>query len=816
MELLQQDAKKQHGLKQSGRSVTAIWAIVFCLWLITMSAAAQQTGLAGIVKDLKTHRQQALQEKVFLHLDRPQYLSGETMWFKLYNVDGTLHRPLHMSKLAYVEVLDAQNQPVLQGKVPLKDGMGKGSFQVPFTLNSGHYTVRAYTNWMKNFEPEFYFEQPVTILNIYKKLDLKPAEEAAALSVQFFPEGGNLVQGLPCKVAFKVIDASTGKGIAATGEVRNRIGNVVATFEPAAFGIGHFTFTPGADEVYTAVVRADSQRVLAQQLPPVYEQGYTLQLQEAGTSALKLIVRSTLGQKEQVYLLGHARQMVAVGAAGFISEGETVFTVSTDSLADGITHFTLFNSKRQPVCERLYFKQPTQKLDIEATVAKNAFSQREEVQVNLLTQSEPGSVVPADLSLAVYRLDESQTVPTTDISSYLLLTSELQGQVENPMYYLTNKDSKAREAVDNLMLTHGWSRFKWEDIQNRTARTISYTPEYDGHLIRGRLSHSVSGAPASGIAAYLGSPSRHVRLYHAVSDSSGVFQFEVKDFLGPREIVLQTDFREDSTYHFEVFNPFSEKYTAYTRPIFDVSESLEHSIALRHKEVEAQQLYFRAYRQLFKPSGIDSIAFYGHPDQQYFLDDYTRFKVMEEVMREYVSGVMVRKRRGRFHFLLVNKPYKTYFKEDPMVLLDGVPVFDIDKIMAFDPLLVKRLDVITATFLHGPVLYDGIVSYATYKGDLGGFPLDPRALMMEYEGLQQEREFYAPAYATAEEKQSRLPDFRNLLYWSPQILTKADGKGRASFFTSDSAGIYLLVVQGITNNGLFGSQTLTFEVKQPL
>ncbi|WP_187264302.1 hypothetical protein [Pontibacter beigongshangensis] len=812
---------QQHVQKlRKGKIISIICAgrlVIFCC-LCTMAFAvrAQTSGFPGILNSLQQHRQQALQEKVFLHLDRPLYVSGETMWFKLYNVDGTLHRPLSMSKVAYVEVLDEQQQPILQGKIALKEGMGQGSFVLPFTLNSGHYTVRAYTNWMKNFGPDFYFEQPVTILNTYKKLDLKPEAEAASYSLQFFPEGGNLVHGLPIKVAFKMADAQTGRGITATGEIRDGAGKVVTTFQPANFGIGHLTFTPDQAETYTAVLKTDSVQVHTQQLPKVYEQGYVLQLQEKGPNELTLRVQSTGQQAEQVHLLGHARQMVSVAATEIISEGEAVFTVSKDSLADGITHFTLFNSKNQPVCERLYFKRPTQKLAIETTVAKGTYSQREQVDLNLLTQTQQGAAVPANLSLAVYRLDESQAAPATDISAYLWLTSELKGHIENPAYYLSHTDASATEALDNLLLTHGWSRFKWEEIQHSQPATYAHVPEYNGHLIRGKLTHAVSGAPAPGITAFLASPSRHIRFYNAVSGPTGEFQLEVKDFLGPREIVLQTDFSKDSTFHFEVFNPFSEKHAARTLPVFDVPEEWHHTIALRHRDAEAQQLYFRQFRQRFAPAGVDSIAMYGVPDQQYLLDDYTRFKVMEEVMREYVSGVMVRKRRGRFHFLLVNKPYKTYFKNDPMVLLDGVPVFDIDKIMAFDPLKIKRLDVTTATFLHGPFLYDGLVSYATYQGDLAGFPLDQHALLLEYEGLQQEREFYAPAYATEEQQQSRLPDFRNLLHWSPEIVTKADGKSKVSFFTSDSAGRYLVVVQGISRNGLFGSKALTFEVKQPL
>jgi hypothetical protein len=87
------------------------------------------------------------------------------MWFKLYDVDASFHLPLDISKVAYIEVLNTQQVPVLQTKIELQKGAGNGFLQLPANLPSGNYSFRAYTNWMKNFDADFYFEKPVTILN---------------------------------------------------------------------------------------------------------------------------------------------------------------------------------------------------------------------------------------------------------------------------------------------------------------------------------------------------------------------------------------------------------------------------------------------------------------------------------------------------------------------------------------------------------------------------------------------------------------------------------------------------------------------------
>ncbi len=128
---------------------------------------------------------------------------------------------------------------------------------------------------------------------------------------------------------------------------------------------------------------------------------------------------------------------------------------------------------------------------------------------------------------------------------------------------------------------------------------------------------------------------------------------------------------------------------------------------------------------------------------------------MEEVMREYVTEVHVRNRQNTFHYEVYNELQKLYFNDDPLVLIDGVPVFNINKIMEIDPLKIKKIDIITTRFFLGAREYEGIVSYSTYDGDLQGYDLSPGSLVVEYDGLQLEREFYSPQYETSEQFSSR-------------------------------------------------------------
>ncbi|MDB5266986.1 MAG: hypothetical protein JWP58_26 [Hymenobacter sp.] len=775
-------------------------------------AQAPLDSLGGITGRLQRYEQRGPQEKLFLHLDRPVYLSGETMWFKVYAVDGTHTRPLALSSVAYVEVLNAAQQPVLQGKVALANATGQGTFVLPAALAAGSYTVRAYTSWMKNFSPESYFHAAVTVLNPAMASGAG-SRDSAAYDARFFPEGGNLVRGLRSRVAFKVTDKA-GRGIAADGKVLNQNGTVVATFKTLRLGLGSFAFTPAAgSDTYTAVVTLGKNRVLNRPLPRPYEQGYVLRLDQSGADQLTLQVEGSSTQPETVFLLGHSRQKTAFATRLQLVGGKASFVVSKAALLDGVSHFTVFTADRQPVCERLYFQPPRHPLALTARPDKPQYTTRDKVSLQV-SAADAQAPVAANVSMAVYRLDSLTTGPAPAIDRYFWLTSELGGRVENPDYYFTATGPEATEATDNLMLTQGWSRWRWEDVL-ATPKPFEFLPEPNGPVIQAQLTQPGTRRPQKGVIAYLSSPSRLVRLRNAQSDAQGMVRFEMNSFVGPREIILQTDPAQDSTAQFTVLNPFSARYAAAAQPAFGLTPRFQADYAKRHLQVQVQNVFAGRYRNRFAPEHVDSLAFFGKPSETYLLDKYTRFKVLEEVLREYVPGVVVRIRKDGFHLMVVDKLNNTILSENPMVLLDGMPVFNINKMMAMNPLKIQRLEVVDGRYFHGPTAYNGIVSFTTYKGDLEEFPLDAHALAQQYDGVQRQREFYAPRYDTPQQQQSRLPDLRNLLYWNPEIMTGTAPRP-LDFYTGDQAGRYLVVLQGLAANGLSGSSSFVLEVKPAL
>ncbi len=290
----------------------------------------------------------------------------------------------------------------------------------------------------------------------------------------------------------------------------------------------------------------------------------------------------------------------------------------------------------------------------------------------------------------------------------------------------------------------------------------------------------------------------------------------MKNFYGPKEVVVQTDQKKDSLYRFELDNPFVAQVAVYPLPALRIPASLADPLRERNLDILVINFYAPQIRNQFFTPVLDTSAFYVKPDDSYQLDDFTRFTTMEDVLREYVIGAFARKRRDGYELMVYDRPHDSRILTEPMVLLDGVPVFDMDQLMALNPLKIKQIDVMTRRYYLGPVRFNGLISLQTYKGNLAGFAVNPRSLIQEYEGLQLHREFYAPRYETSEQVQSRLPDFRNLLYWSPNLQVDAQGKGHLDFFTSDQEGRYKVVVNGLTSEGVAGNQSILIQVKRPL
>ena len=778
------------------RSVNKV-LLLLAMSAIRLSVFAQQQPVIN-TNDIASGKE-PLQEKIFVHTDKDFYVAGEILWFKLYNVDADSLKPLDLSKVAYVEIVNANQKPVLQATVALNNGSGNGSLYLTSALTSGNYIFRAYTNWMKNFGAENYFQKQITVVNTLTQLAKPPVKDSDNYDIGFFPEGGNLVADLESKVGFKVTD-NYGNGVNCSGRIIDENNRTIVSFSTFKFGMGSFYFTPAHGHIYKALVTINGKKI-TKALPAVNDKGYVMHVSGADKDLVSITVKSSASDKP-VYLLAYGNNGIAAALTQPMNDGVAAFTLDKNSLRDGISHLTVFNDDKQPVCERLIFSKP-QPLQLNVIADKETYNTRSEVQLKVNTSD------GVDLSMAVYLLDSLQREDDNNIVNYLWLTSGLKGNIESPQYYFSNTGKDADSALDNLLLTQGWSRFK----SNRTRNTqplFRFAPEREGHIIQGHVTDKTSGLSAANIRVYLSVPGLHFSFATAISNDSGKVFFDIKDFYGSGALIVQTA-REDSMYRVEITDPFSGEMSNWDLPPFIFSEDKMKQLSQHNLGMQVQNAYLLNKLNRFNSPALDTNAFYGNPDAVYYLDNYVRFNTMEEVLREYIAAVNVRLRQGDYSLRVVDQRNHALFENNPLVLVDGVPILDMNKVIAYNPLKIKRADVLTRKYYINSLVADGIVSYSTYNGNLDGFQFDPSTIELSYDGLQLEREFYSPQYVTTDAKESRLPDYRNVLYWASEI--KTNENKQLSFYTSDVKGKYIVVLQGIDVNGKAGYTTTRFDVK---
>ena len=554
-------------------------------------------------------------EKLYLQFDKPYYAIGDTIWFKAWLFNPSYFTASAESNFLYLEIANDSDKVIKQFKFPVQGGIGWGNIGLDDKIfTPGTYTLRAYTNWMRNFGGDSFFYRTFNIsasndtgmlvntwfstsvvnnkdtinarllfsrmnkvplaaeplqlqvINNNKhlyhqkyltgvdgKLDLKfelpgkisnPAIVAKSerlnsttvlpvtlnrpdkIDVQFLPEGGYLVEGLPGHIGFKAI-GEDGKGVNVKGIITDQNQKQVAAFTSFHNGMGSFEFTPQSGEHYMAMVILPGGLRKEFQLPAIKAAGALLQVKNAMESdSLELTVGASADltrSGESFFLIGRARGIVCYAAIVNFREGDFVKRkIAKGLFPTCIVHFTLMTTKYQPLNERLVFIDHRDNLNIKFATDKLFYGTRDSVALKLNVSDKDGMPVRGNFSLAVTddAVVKADTADSENIVASMLLTSDLKGYIEAPGYYLSSKNNASWLALDNLLLTQGWAGYDWQKVLYPPA--INYQPEKE-FSITGHVSNAFNGA-VKGTPVMLLSKSPAI-LMDTITDQNGKFVF---------------------------------------------------------------------------------------------------------------------------------------------------------------------------------------------------------------------------------------------------------------------------------------------------
>jgi hypothetical protein len=336
--------------------------------------------------------------------------------------------------------------------------------------------------------------------------------------------------------------------------------------------------------------------------------------------------------------------------------------------------------------------------------------------------------------------------------------------------------------------------------------------ELEGHIISGFLRLKTTDEPLKNTDLSLSFVGKTARCQFSKTDDKGAFNFVVKES-GLNEIVIQPLSPDISGYYIELNQPFSSIFSKFKPAEFYLDSSRLDQINKVIIGMQVNNIY-EPFRQTRSGESTTVIPdFYGKPESTIIMADYIELTSLKEVVKELLPNVYTLKQNGKHDFMLINKFRGQPFENKPLVLVDGVPVYDFEKVLSINSKEIERAEIINTRYFISVNVFDGIVSFITKKANLSVMEFDNSIFRQAYEGCQIQNSFYSPDYSAAATKDKHIPDFRNTLYWKPDLQTGKDGKGEIEFFSSDESSDYEIVVEGISPDGKTGYNFASFSVK---
>ncbi len=752
-------------------------------------------------KTFEDHVTHSYQEKILIHTDREHYITGETLWMSLYALDAATHKLSGLSKVVNIELVDPKGKPMIQTRMQLEQGRGNGQMFVKAEIPTGNYILRGYTNWMKNNESGYAFEKNIRIVNPSVTHSQPHAPEkiptSPDLNIAFFPEGGQILYGLKSKVVVKATSGQT-----TTGVVYDSHENEITRFTTDIDGYAVFDLTPEANKQYFARV-AHEGKVKKVDIPRPASRGVALRVAQS-EKRVNIICSRTLNAPKEYYLVVHTRGVLQHIVPISMPENQTSHPINKETLPPGITHITLLSADFRPHLERLIYVAPKRESLLRLQTNKEVYASREPIQLelnNLMSDT-------ANLSIAVVPTWESD-IQQTDFARYLFIDSDLQHFAPTARQY-TSREELAQ--LDKILICQSWNRFDWNDIAESNTPSYAHLPEVNAPILSGKIDlQDTSSTRHTLHLSFLGKSS-FMNSYRIEDD--GRFYFEVPfrlandqaHFFMPLENghLAADQISLDSPFDY----PFKNKFTL--QPLSPASRQNFETLATN---IQVSQVY----RDFTHINGIAAAPvsydthFYGEADVLYPLDDYTRFETTKDLFIEYIRAAVVRDNNRKSGFYV---PIDRKLSTPALTLIDGIPILDHQYVLDFDILKVEKIGVVNKRYFMGASNYAGIINFTTYKGDFNGKELPDHIIEKVYHAVQQVRAFYHPDYDVNEKNLRRIPDYRNTLYWNPQVTST--GKSSLRFFTGDQTGSYDIIIHGISQTGTPISLKKTITVKQQL
>ena len=806
-------------------------------------------------------------EKLYVHLDKDNYSSTDTIWFKAYLLEGAYLQPSERSGICYLELINEQSKVLKRMKIPVKYGLGWGNLSLTdLAPSTGNYTLRAYTNWMLNFGEQAVFTTNVFVNNPRDDHPAAAGTQTDRLSIdlQFMPEGGKLIADVRTKVGFKAI-GEDGRGIAVEGKIYNNKAEEVAVFKSAYKGIGVFELVPKKGETYRAKFHLTNGEVKDYPLPLVYDDGTVLNvIHQSGKSEISIAV-SAKGSAKNIrgcFLIGQARGVVCYAVPVTLAKESITEVINKNIFPTGVVRFTLLSSNGEPLNERIIYIDHKDQLNVSVSAGSEKYSFRDSVALNVKVTDKHNAPVQGSFSLSV--TDDQQVMINNTgkvgIATHLFLTSGLKGHVEEPEYY-ADTTTMAYQALDNLLLTQGWTGYDWKDVFNVKPVKYKAEPEF---MITGKVSSVFKGIAAARVNLFGQHP---LILRDTIAGPDGRFTFKSLPVSDTAAYKIQAYNKngkgflvtlEVDEWQPPVFNAlpgnFNRTNLSNDAPLLQkISYTNElNTQSLRFAGKQLQEVNINAKKVVKKSYNLNGP---GEADQVLNERDLQSEgkKALYDLLFQRVAGLktgtyLFPPSSARKYGLMVkgkllkiimdgvdlDQTYHYYQTIDPgdsanegmreryLYMKDNLDHFTAEDITGIEVMHSSRFNAgynqqflsTAETVFSKNGLSTGIggvsgVDYSyieiTTRSGKGPFMKQmPGTYLYKPLAFTLPKQFYRPRYPVKVADRTFL-DIRSTVHWAPNIVTNEKGEATVSFYTADRPSTYSITIQGSDMDGRFGT-----------
>lgn len=635
--------------------------------------------------------------------------------------------------------------------------------------------------------------------------------------IQFFPEGGDLIENINGKVAFKAVQEK-GLGISVKGEISDNSGNIITAFQSQHLGMGTFSLMPEPGKTYKANLTFSNGIKKAVPLPAVKPSG--INLSANNTNATNLLVQISanpqyysVNQNKNYYIVGRSKGIICYAAQAKLNAPLFATSIPRNKFPAGIVQLTLFSASGEPLTERLVFVNHPEALTLSVGTDKKTYGIRQAVKMNVSAKTS-NSPVEGNFSVAVVnesKVPFNEDHETTILSSFLL-SSELKGYIENPNYYFNQKEKKLLD-LDLLMLTQGYRKFSYQEILANKEPVINFLPE-QGMVFTGTLRTS-NGMPVSKGSLKLVVPQNR---FYAETKTNVKGEFKFENVIVPDSSEVSISARSTAAERNMMILldgsafPSIKKNVNSPDEILNIDSILDPYLQNSQKQYRMtsqmlQEVVIRA-TAIAKPSHADYPALSGlspQPDHLIQSDRFVGCNVMLNCLQTSATGLTFAENN-----FFVTRVYNSGLKVPVQIFFNGMPVdvsylnnivpSDVESVEVF---LKDDLGIVSRTYGTNGILV--INSKKTAKTPVTAealkklFPPN-NVLTFNPLGYLKSREFYSPKYIS-QASRAVGSDLRTTVYWNPRVFTDKTGSMSFDFYNGDNKGTYKATVEGTDIDG---------------